>query len=471
VRRRFFWGMVSVAVVTVVIGGLTAAFLVDREVDRSVRAEFRRQAEATAALVDAGLRAEPAGGPAGPRAPLRNLGQLLTVVGAVGGHDYVEAALVGDRGAVTVLGEGAGTLIDQIPGGAGRVERPVEFEAEVEGRSVAAFATPVPLPDRGTVLVVFGTDLELVPWGAVAVRMLFAVALGVLLASLLAGSLSRFLTRRLEGLGGAAGRLASGDLSARAPVEGDDEVTEVAVAFNDMAAQLEESRRREREFLVSVSHDLRTPLTTISGYAEAIDEGVVQGGELTRVAGVLHRESDRLRRLVEDLMLLSRIEAREFSLRPEEVDLSGHLRGVVDAFRGRAEAANVALEADLPPCPPAHIDPDRVAQVVGNLLENALRYTPEGGRVRLGLADAGGYARISVADTGPGIEAEDLPHIFERLYVTGRYRPVRPEGSGLGLSIVKELVEAMAGTTRVDSTPGEGTTVAVMLPIVPSPEA
>jgi signal transduction histidine kinase len=412
--------MVSVAVITVVVGGLTAAFLVDREVDRSMRAEFRRQAEATAALVDAGLREDPRPGVPGPRPPLRNLGQLLAVVSAVGGHDHVEAAVVGGLGTVTVLGDGTGTLIDQVPGGAARVERPVAFEAEVDGVSVADFATPVRLQDGATVL------------------------------------------------GGAAGRLAAGDLTAGAPVEGNDEVSGVAVAFNDMAEQLEESRRRERQFLASVGHDLRTPLTTISGYAEAIDEGVVRGEELSRVAGVLHRESARLQRLVEDLMLLSRIEAREFTLRPEEVELAGHLRGVVEAFRGRAAEADIELIAELAPVPAAYIDPDRVAQVVGNLMENALRYTPEGGTVRISLASRGGWARISVADTGPGIDEADLPRIFERLYVAQRYRAVRPEGSGLGLSIVRELAVAMGGRAEVHSTGGVGTTVTVELPTAPA---
>ena len=141
-----------------------------------------------------------------------------------------------------------------------------------------------------------------------------------------------------------------------------------------------------------------------------------------------------------------------------------YLRGVVDAFRGRAEAANVALEADLPPCPPAHIDPDRVAQVVGNLLENALRYTPEGGTVTISLRSEDGTVRISVADTGPGIDEADLPRIFERLYVAQRYRAARPEGSGLGLSIVRELAAAMGGRTEVESRAGAGTKVTVVLP-------
>jgi signal transduction histidine kinase len=142
---------------------------------------------------------------------------------------------------------------------------------------------------------------------------------------------------------------------------------------------------------------------------------------------------------------------------------------VVEAFRGRAEAGGVALETDLAQIPNVEIDPDRIAQVVGNLLENALRYTPSGGRVRIGLSGDDRYASITVSDTGPGIEPEDLPHIFERLYVTQRYRPVRPEGSGLGLSIVKELVEAMAGSTTVTSAPGEGTEVVVTVPVTPPP--
>ena len=250
-------------------------------------------------------------------------------------------------------------------------------------------------------------------------------------------------------------------------MEGSDEVAEVAVAFNDMAGDLEEARRREREFLVSVGHDLRTPLTTIAGYAEALHEGKVGDEDLARVGGVIHRESGRLSRLLEDLMVLSRLEAGEFTLRPEPVDLAGHLRGTVEAYRGRAEAAGVHLEADLADVPPVLVDPDRIDQVVGNLVENALRYTPAGGTVRLVLRAEGARVRLSVADTGPGIEAADLPHIFERLYVAQRYRPARPEGSGLGLAIVRQLAEAMGGAVEVVSAPGQGTTISALVPLRP----
>ncbi len=460
-RRRFFWALVTVAVVTLAVGGLTAALLINRSVEESARTEFTRQAEATARLIEAGVRER-----GSSQAQLRTLGSILAVVGAVGGHDHVEAVFVGAGGGVTTVGEQA-EIAEQIPGGVASVAQQVEFEAEVDGEPVAAFALPVSVGNLGRVVVVIGTDLELVPWRPVVARLLWAVGLGVLLAALLAGWLSRFLGKRLEGLDSAARRLAEGDLSARVEVEGSDEIAEVGLAFNEMAGQLEEARVRERGFLAAVGHDLRTPLTTIAGYAEALEEGKVAPEELPRVSRVIHRESGRLSRLLEDLMLLSRLEAGEFQLRLEQVELARHLGGSVEAYRGRADEAGVNLEADLGAVPPMALDPDRIDQMVGNLVENALRYTPQGGTVRLILHKEAAGVRISVSDTGPGIEAADLPHIFERLYVAQRYRPARPEGSGLGLAIVKELAEAMGGTAGVASELGRGTTVTVTLPLGP----
>ena len=457
-RRRFFWGMVVVSVVTLVIGGFAAAVLINRSVESSVRAEFARQARATARVIEGELSQD-------SLTPGRSIGaisEVLAVVASIGGHDYVEAVLVGPRGGFTLLGDAA-VLLDLVPGLAD-LTGPVHFDAEVDGTQVAVVAQPFRIGDRGTVVVVIGTTLELVPWRDVLLRFAWALALALLLAALLAGSFARFAGRRLEALRDASDDIAGGDLAARVAVEGTDEVAQVGLAFNEMARQLEDARRREREFIVSVGHDLRTPLTTISGYSEAIEEGRVTAEEMGRVARVLGTESSRLGRLVEDLMLLARIEAREFSLRPEPVDLAGHLKGVVEGFRERAEAARVRLEIDLEEVGTAAVDPDRVAQVVGNLLENALRYTPETGLVRLGLRQRPGVLIVEVSDTGPGMEQSDVPHIFERLYVTTRYRPVRPEGSGLGLSIVRELVETMGGRTEVETAPGRGTTIRVVLP-------
>jgi two-component system sensor histidine kinase BaeS len=455
-RRRFFWGMVAVAVTTLLVGGLAAAALINRSVEASARAEFARQAAATGRLLEADL---PAGAQGEGRARLI---QILRDVALVGGHDFVEAAVVGPRGAVTPLGEG-GVLLDQVPGIAD-LTGAVAFDAEVDGRKVTAVAQPIRLGERGTLVVVIGTGLELIPWREVLGRFVWALALALILAAVLAGSFSRFAAGRLGRLQAATRRLAGGDLTARVPVEGGDELGEMAVAFNDMAGQLEEARRREREFLVAVGHDLRTPLTTIGGYAEAMGEGRITAADMARVGGVLGAESDRLRRLIEDLMLLSRIEAAEFTLRPEPVDLAAHLRGVLDGFRGRTEAARVQLVAAIDDVGTITADPDRIAQVVGNLLENALRYTPEAGTVTLALRRGAGGLVLEVTDSGPGIDPGDLPHVFERLYVATRYRPVRPEGSGLGLAIVHQLVEEMGGTAEVVAPQGGGTTIRLTLP-------
>ena len=456
-RRRFFWGMVAVAVITLVVGGFAAAMLISRSVEASARAEFARQAAATARLIEAEL--PPEGGRLGERG---RLVQILRDVALVGGHEFVEAAIVGPRGTVTVLGDG-GELITQVPGIADLADS-FSFDAEVGGESVTAVAQPFRIGDRGSLVVVIGTSLELIPWSEVLLRFAWALALALLLAALLAGSFSRFAGRRLGELHDASRAVAAGNLTVRVPVDGGDELAEVAVAFNEMAAQLEAARRRERAFLVSVGHDLRTPLTTISGYAEAMQEGRIPPEDVERVARVLGTESDRLRRLVEDLMLLSRIEAPEFTLRPEPVDLAGHLEGVLEGFRGRAESARVQLASDVEEVGIVDVDPDRIAQVAGNLLENALRYTPEAGTVTLGLHRRGSRLVMDVADSGPGIDPADAPHVFERLYVATRYRPIRPEGSGLGLSIVRELVAAMGGDAEVVTAPGAGTAIRVSIP-------
>ena len=469
-RRRFFWSMVIVSVATLTIGGVAAAALIHRSVENSIRTEFQRQASETARIIQVQFFGDLEPSPPGA-ADERSVGvlrdregiaEVLSLVRAVGGHDYVEAAFLNLRGAVVLLGGGDHVLLPLVPDGVD-LEHPYRFDAEIDGVQVAAIAQPFRL-DRGTLVVLIGTNLELIPWAEVAARFGWAIALGIVLAAVLAAGLARRLARRVEPLRQASRDIAAGDFGVRVEVAGNDEITDVARAFNEMAGQLEAARVREREFLVSVSHDLRTPLTTIAGYAEAMQEGRVDAADLDRVAKVLGTEAGRLERLVEDLMLLSRIEAREFSLRSEAVDLAAHLKGVLESFRERADSAKVVLHSDIDPVGIVDVDPDRVAQVVGNLLENALRYTPEAGQVTLSLDETPLGVRMAVSDTGPGIDAADLPHIFERLYVTARYRPVRPEGSGLGLSIVRELVDAMGGETAVESAPGQGTTIAVTLP-------
>jgi signal transduction histidine kinase len=162
-------------------------------------------------------------------------------------------------------------------------------------------------------------------------------------------------------------------------------------------------------------------------------------------------------------MMLARLEADQFTLRPEDVDVAAHLGSVAEAFRSRADADGLRFNVAVSDTGTVRVDPDRLAQIAGNLIENAFRYTPEAGTVQFRVFGAGSSFVVEVADSGPGIDSEDLPHVFERFFVSHRYRGVRPEGSGLGLSIVQRLVEAMHGTVSVISG-SAGTTFRVEIP-------
>jgi two-component system sensor histidine kinase BaeS len=293
--------------------------------------------------------------------------------------------------------------------------------------------------------------------------MLVAFLIAVLLAAIAARLLAGRLASRGARLADAARKIAGGDVTARAGLDGTDEVAQIARAFDEMADRLEATQASEREFLLSVGHDLRTPLTTIGGYAEALEEGGLDEASLARVGGVVSNETRRLRRLIEDLMMLARLDANEFTLRSEDVDVGAHLRGVAEAFHSRAEADGLRFFVRAEETGTMRVDPDRLAQIAGNLIENALRYTPEAGVVEFRVSPTSEGVALEVADSGPGIEPEDLPHVFERFFVSHRYRGVRPEGSGLGLSIVHRLVTAMGGTVDVTSGSG-GTTFKVEIP-------
>jgi two-component system sensor histidine kinase BaeS len=246
------------------------------------------------------------------------------------------------------------------------------------------------------------------------------------------------------------------------PVEGSDELAVLSASFNEMADRLAKAREADQSFLLSVSHELKTPLTAIRGYAEGLEEGAVD----PREAGeVMTRESARLGRLVQDLLDLARLNQRVFTVRRQAVDLATVAREAVLRYEPRARSFGVSLAAEGTRDAVATGDLDRLLQVVSNLVENALRVTPMGGAVSVRAAPA----EISVTDTGPGLAPEDLARAFERFYLHSRYRGERVVGTGLGLAIVKELTEAMGGSVAVRSAPGDGTTFTVGLP--PAPEA
>ena len=330
-------------------------------------------------------------------------------------------------------------------------------------RVYAAAAVNPDAPDLSVVLVEGSADnvaRRAVPW------FLMASGITLVLGAAVAWGLSHRITEPLREATAVTARIADGDLTSRVPEHVTsagaprDEVDTLAHSINAMADSLERSRGLEQQFLLSVSHDLRTPLTSIRGYAEAIADGAAPDPSVA--AGVILGESRRLERLVKDLLDLAKLDARRFTLHPTTVDLATLAADSVDGFRREATEAGVALTLHAPQPVPAVVDPDRTQQVVANLVENALKYAD--GQVVVTVGTVDGHVRLEVADDGPGIAAEDLPHVFERLYVA-QADPVRKEaGSGLGLAIVRELVEAMGGTVAATANQPTGTMMVVRLP-------
>jgi two-component system sensor histidine kinase BaeS len=393
---------------------------------------------------------------------------LLTSAQRLTGGGLVDLGWIGADGTLHLarnpgVGNALGFDTSILLGGEDQFRR---IQLPEEAQSLEAVAHLMDVVDQAAVtpVIVVAQRSDLIDWRQIMRGLIIPFAIAALLSAVAARSLSRWLGSRLNGLTATAQKLAGGDLGARAEGSGDDEIADLANSFNAMAARLEDAQSRERDFLMSVGHDLRTPLTTIRGYAEALDEGGMDAAETKRIAGVLGRETDRLRRLVEDLMLLARLEAREFTIRPEPVDVGAHLTEIAEAYRHRAEAARVRLEVAVEPTGIVVTDPDRLAQIAANLTENALRYTPEAGRVTFTVRPRAGGVLFDVADTGPGIDGADLSRVFEKFYVARTYRRERPEGSGLGLAIVKQLVDALGGTVSVHSEAGSGTRFTVSLP-------
>jgi two-component system sensor histidine kinase BaeS len=227
-----------------------------------------------------------------------------------------------------------------------------------------------------------------------------------------------------------------------------------------MAEGLERSRGLERQFLLSVSHDLRTPLTSIIGYSEALTDGTVE--DAAAAGRIIRSEAERLNRLVRDLLDLARLDAHRFDLDLRSADLVEATRRAVVALTSATEG--VDLDVSMPDAPVmVLIDADRWAQVVANLLENGLRHARS--RLEVTIEQAGARAVLRIEDDGPGIDEADLPHVFERLYVARSSRRPSESGSGLGLAIVHELVQAMGGQVQATSPPGQGASITVSLPL------
>ena len=309
---------------------------------------------------------------------------------------------------------------------------------------------------------------------------LAAAAGGILLMSLI----SRRLLAPVQTLSAAARRLGQGDLSQRVPAAGPSEIEDLGHAFNTMAENLQAAEAQRRNLVADVAHELRTPLSNIQGYLEAVNDGLLEADQTT--IGTLRQQTAHLVALVEDLRLLALAEAGALHLNLREESVAELLGDAIEAFRPRAEAKEIRLTLEVAPGRPAALlDRTRIAQVVGNLLENAILHTPQGGAVAVTVAGQSssaerdslverhslveGILEIAVSDTGPGIAPDDLPLLFERFYRVDPSRARATGGAGLGLTIARQLVEAHGGTIRVESRIGEGSRFSFTLPLTGNP--
>jgi len=345
-------------------------------------------------------------------------------------------------------------------------ERVVTFEFEPPGEERPFLAVSHPLRlDPGT--VPFGQLIVAKPKNELRsawVTLISQLALAFLGAIVLVGGLAWYLSRRITNpvlaLSAAADEVAEGRYEVELPrVPGGGEIGHLAERFGEMAARLAESEALERNFLMSVSHELRTPLTAIRGHVAALREGVVTDPELAEASlEIVAQEAERLGRLVNDVLDLAKLDAHRFTVLTEEVDMGRLCDRAYSTFADEARRRGIEYTQKAEEEPVIATDGDRVLQIISNLLSNAFRWTPDGGRIDLALASANGTVTVDVADSGPGIGADQRERIFRPFWsLDGR-------GTGLGLPIAKELALALGGRIDLDTEPGRGSRFRLVLP-------
>lgn len=367
-----------------------------------------------------------------------------------GGRRWAAITLVDEDGVVILPGMGSHHG-EKMPKQALADALPIEVDGETVGWVLAAREAFPESPAEALFVQRINRTLMASALGAGAISLL----LGVLLA--------RTITHPIHELTAATRALAEGDLHQEVRVRTRDELGELASSFNQMSADLARSTDLRRQMTADIAHELRTPISVILGHVDALDEGVLPFSEET--FNVIRDETHRLERLVEDLRTLSRADARELTLIRRPIRPSELLNRARATHRASARKKGVAIRvATEDGLPEIDVDPDRMGQVFGNLMRNALRYTPSGGEIYLSASSTEGGVEFQVTDSGPGIDAEVLPHLFDRFYHSDASRQRDTGGSGLGLAIAKSLVEAHGGKIWVESQAGGGTTFLFQIP-------
>ena len=292
--------------------------------------------------------------------------------------------------------------------------------------------------------------------------LLYGALIGAVIALLLGIFLSRTLTRPIRELTQATHAVSEGDLSQQVPVRSSDELGELAQAFNKMSSELSRSVNSRKQMTADIAHELRTPLSLILGHAEAVHDGVLP--PTRENFEIIREEATRLEHLVNDLRILSLADAGELSIIPQTIEPQRLLQEVAAIYQYQTQRKNITLDLDVAsPLSNIEVDPGRMTQVLTNILDNALRHTPEGGRIIISAKEVNNQVELAIQDSGPGLKAEDLERIFDRFYRTDSSRQ-RDGGSGLGLAIARSIVQAHGGQLSAESEAGNGLKVTVRLP-------
>ncbi|MBI4884662.1 MAG: HAMP domain-containing histidine kinase [Actinobacteria bacterium] len=454
--RKLSLVIVGVVVATLLLAGGGTLALATVRARQATVSELRDQAIEIAANINGILEVDPGDTAVTEAQQLRNRLRVLKTLKSVLSIDEITVMIADRNGNLPTDDLPDGLTIDQL-----QPEQLASGLTVADNSGKLAYAAAPATGPGGRLYVVvvtrtiaagLGDALRLFVWAAIA-----TILLGLLAAYLLGNR----LTKPIREASLATQRIAAGELGTRLhepTVRHHDELAELSRSINGMASSLERARVLEQQFLLSVSHDLRTPLTSIKGYADAIDDGKV---DPRRAATVIRTESRRLERLVADLLDLAKLQSRSFSLRMVTLDLSAAVHTATDA------AAATMPQISFHPVTTGPLivlgDPDRIAQVLANLVENAAKYARR--TVLVSARATESWATVTVDDDGPGIAAADLPHVFERLYVA-RHQPERTESaSGLGLAIVRELVNAMGGSVEAGAAPAGGARFSLQLPL------
>lgn len=457
-RRRLTIAILAVVLGTLVLTVAASVLLVQRAAISTGENELTPEAQALGELVSAYTTTDR---------------QVIQVLRQVGGFDSLSVVSVSPNGTLSTLPSPLTKSVvdanaleagDTVSGNVGHevfAAVPLNLNArKLLALGITAPDVPVLVITRHVKSPVNGIGYFLLVAGVVLV-------IGAAVAALLA----RRISAPLEEAVTTTGKIAGGDLSARVPTNPHDypELQELSDSINTMGESLARSEGLGRQFLLSVSHELRTPLTSIRGYADAVSDGATE--DVVGAVAIIGSEARRLERLVQDLLDLARLDARQFSLHTERVECADIVEAVADGFRPEAGATSLQLETQLPAGEKLWVDadPDRLGQIVANLVENAFKFA--GSKVVVGAGSVGPQTVIWVADDGPGIAADDLPHVFDRHFSSDR-APARKLGTGLGLAIVAELAEAMGQKCTAESpvADGRGTRMTLWMEPKPAPE-